>query len=156
MKEQHKCVLVCCVLCILAVVLTTGIVYIRMETNYSIIVTVDDLRSVADSSNLGLLKIDLRDEEDYEAGHIEGFINIPSKNGDEVKEYIQAHNGISKRIVLLCYSGKRSSTVFNALYQEKYKKISCCFIGYDEYAGAVEGFVPETGPCKCKDENLID
>ncbi len=32
--------------------------------------------------------VDLRDREDYESGHIKGFINIASKDGSELLEYL--------------------------------------------------------------------
>lgn len=134
------------------IVLTALISKNELQTDYSIISTETQLFELVQYKNPAQLFVDLRDAKDYENGHIEGFVNIPSKTGEEVDQYIISHNNMKKTIYLMCYSGKRSAEVFNYLSQNGYKKIVCIIVGYDSFAANTDGFVPSTGPCNCLDE----
>lgn len=49
----------------------------------------DELAELLDGVYLFNVMIDIRDREDYEVGHIDGFINIPSVDGTDVDEHLE-------------------------------------------------------------------
>lgn len=93
--------------------------------------------------------IDLREREDYEAGHIDGFINIPSSDGVELMEYLQDNKLEKKSIYLMCYSGKRAAAAVDLLHDKGYKHLTYITFGYDDYVNSQDSFVPEVGECDC-------
>lgn len=93
--------------------------------------------------------IDLREKEDYEKGHIKEFINIPSSEGKEVVEYIQANNLKNKSIYLMCYSGKRAAKAINLLRSKGCRKLVYITFGYEKFANSQNDFVPKVGRCDC-------
>ena len=69
--------------------------------------------------------VDVRDPERYEAGHVEGAINVPA--GESAREahdaaYVEAIEsagaGPGDRIILVCGEGNRSARVADALANE--------------------------------------
>jgi rhodanese-related sulfurtransferase len=69
--------------------------------------------------------IDVRDPERYEAGHIEGAVNVPA--GESARDahdaaYVEAIEGAGAgpddRIILVCGEGNRSARVADALRNE--------------------------------------
>ena len=73
---------------------------------------------IADSS---VFVLDVRTLEEYEAGHIEGALNIDVLQGD-FKERVQSEIPEGKTVALYCRSGNRSKKAANAL-ASKYKVI---------------------------------
>ena len=66
--------------------------------------------------------IDVRNDDEYNEGHLDNAINIPY---DNIVEGIKAYNDISKDtpIVLYCKSGARSEKAYNSLKNEGYKHL---------------------------------
>ena len=73
----------------------------------------------------GAVLIDVRDPERYEAGHLEGAINVPS--GDSARDahepaYVEAIEeagaGPDDRVILVCGQGNRSARTADALRNE--------------------------------------
>lgn len=78
----------------------------------------DNLTNLLNESYQANIMIDLRDREDYEAGHIKGFINVPSEKGAEVETYLEKNKLKNKHIYLMCYSGKRSASTIEILQKK--------------------------------------
>jgi rhodanese-related sulfurtransferase len=93
--------------------------------------------------------IDLRDRIDYEEGHIDGFINIPSEDGLAVDQYLQDRNLTRKYVYIMCYTGHRAAKTAEYLKSKKYMHVVYITFGYDEYAYACSGFIPKVGSCEC-------
>ena len=91
----------------------------------------------------------MRDRNDYEAGHISGFMNLPSKDGESVLIYLNEKNLKNKEIILMCYSGNRAAITTNYLVEHGIKNIKYVKFGFEEYAGIIEGVLAEEGQCDC-------
>ncbi|MFE8700197.1 rhodanese-like domain-containing protein [Cytobacillus sp. FJAT-54145] len=63
--------------------------------------------------------VDVREIEEYEAGHIEGMINIPLSKIETTLEYVQKDS----EVILFCRSGNRSMQAAQALQDMGYKNI---------------------------------
>jgi phage shock protein E len=66
------------------------------------------------------LLIDVRTPEEYRENHIEGAVNIPVYEIDNIKNEIIDPN---KVILVYCKTGKRSKTVKQILIQNGYKNV---------------------------------
>ena len=133
--------------------ITFSITRTCLEQHYSLICTTDHLSTVVENMNPNQVFVDLRSQEDYEKGHIDGFINIPSEQGDEVLEYIMSHKITKKHIYLMCYSGKRSALAFELLRLSGLRNLTYITIGYESFAAEKEGFEPQIGPCDCSSDD---
>lgn len=141
-----------CIFLMLAVFIsgiTFSIARTSLEQDYSLICTTDQLSNYIENMNPHQVFVDVRSQEDYEKGHIDGFINIPSENGDEVLNYLRDHNITKKHIYLMCYSGKRAAITFELLRTNGFRYLSYIVFGYDTYVAEQEGFEPKVGPCNC-------
>lgn len=80
----------------------------------------DDVNKIVTDKDDSYLIVDARKADDYKAGHIPGAISADmdkAKDGDAasgesnmsaaLKEAVGSENGKGKKIVLVCYSGKR-------------------------------------------------
>jgi len=134
---------------IILVILLTLKIDNYLRTDIEIIYNVEELNRLLQADNPYRLFIDLRDREDYEEGHIPGFINIPSKHGGTVLAYIKKHELEKKQVILMCYSGGRAGYVMDYLAQNDISKIGYISFGYDIYASKINGFIPEVGECDC-------
>ena len=96
--------------------------------------------------------IDLRDEADYEAGHIENAINMPfTDNGIKMLDYLTKRADKDSRVFLMCYHGNRSGQAFNLLRDKGYTNLNYVKFGYEDYVNAMgSGFKPALGECPCK------
>ena len=96
--------------------------------------------------------IDLRDEKDYEAGHIEGAINMPYIDGGiKMLKYLKETSDKKHKLYLMCYHGNRSGMAFNLLRDEGYTNINYVKFGYEEYVNTMGSkFEPVRGECPCK------
>jgi rhodanese-related sulfurtransferase len=98
----------------------------------------------------GAVVIDVREPERYEAGHLEGAINVPS--GDSARDAHEAAyaEAIEKagaspddRVILVCGQGNRSARTADALQNEHHFKRVASVIGgsklWNELGYPVEG-----------------
>jgi len=69
----------------------------------------------------GALLIDVRTAQEFEAGHLDGAINIPFDQVDALAEAIGDDKGRS--VVLYCRSGRRSGIATEALTRRGYAKV---------------------------------
>jgi rhodanese-related sulfurtransferase len=130
------------------------------EPDQRIVVTSEELITVLTETKYtekvseNMLIIDLRDKEDYIKGHIENSINIPyDDDGQILLSYLDKHDGLSKDIYLMCYSGKRSGKAFNQLVENNYKQVNYIRFGYEEFHNvAFDQAYFIAGKCKCEDE----
>ena len=98
----------------------------------------------------GAVLIDVRDPERYEAGHLEGAINVPA--GESARDahdaaYVDAIEkagaGPDDRVILVCGQGNRSARAADALQNEHHFKNVASIIGgsklWSELGYPVEG-----------------
>lgn len=123
------------------------------KPSYNIILGVDELNEAIGDKHT--LLIDLRDEQDYEAGHIDKSINMPYTDGGvRMLSYLDKYAGKNYKIYLICYFGNRSGMAFNLLKDEGYKNLNYVKFGYDEYKNSMGAkFKPVQGECPCKQYN---
>lgn len=124
--------------------------FFEPKPNYSIIIGVDELNEGIKEERAIL--IDLRDEKDYEAGHIDGAINMPYIDGGiKMLDYLEKKADKNYKIYLMCYFGNRSGMAFNLLIDEGYKNLNYVKFGYEGYKNTMGGkFRPTAGECPCK------
>lgn len=123
------------------------------KPSYNIILGVDELNEAIRNKNA--LLIDLRDEKDYEAGHIDKAINMPYIDGGiKMLDYLKKKTGKNCKIYLMCYYGNRAGMAFNLLRDEGYKNLNYVKFGYEEYKNSMGAkFTPTQGECPCKQYN---
>jgi rhodanese-related sulfurtransferase len=98
----------------------------------------------------GAVLIDVRDSERYEAGHLEGAINVPA--GESARDahdaaYVDAIEkagaGPDDRVILVCGQGNRSARAADALQNEHQFKNVASIIGgsklWSELGYPIEG-----------------
>ena len=69
----------------------------------------------------GALLIDVRSEEEFKSGHLEGSVNIPHTDLDALKAAIGSEK--DRSVVLYCRSGNRAGRVLDALAKLGYTEI---------------------------------
>ena len=134
-------------------IVSTIILLVTPKFEGSIILGVDELNSGIKKSNAILM--DLRDEQDYEAGHIDGAINMPYTDGGvKMLDYLKKNANKNSVVYLMCYYGTRSGMAFNLLRDEGYKRLNYVKFGYEEYVNTMGSkFKPTVGECPCKKYN---
>jgi rhodanese-related sulfurtransferase len=120
-----------------------------IEKKVNLMYNEDELTELLQEVHPANVLVDLRDREDYELGHIDGFINIPSNDGVELLEYLEKNKLERKAIFLMCYSGKRAAAAVDLLQERGYRYLTYITFGYNEYANSQENFVPAQGECDC-------
>lgn len=98
--------------------------------------------------------IDLRDQKDYESGHITGFISMPYEEDlSLLLQYLDLKEIKRPKLYLMCYSGKRSAYAFNKLSELGYKHLNYIRFGYDEFQETIEDeSLFEKGRCPCDEQ----
>ena len=79
-----------------------------------------DLKQEMASDNSPII-IDVRDEDEYLAGHIPGAIMVPAKNIEHHLDMLEQYK--KDEIVLYCVSGRRASAAATALENAGFKKV---------------------------------
>ncbi len=74
--------------------------------------------------------IDVRSEEEYDQGHVNGFKNVQS---DEVLKYLEKNNEKSDKIVVISRSGTESKQVAEELESNNYHDVVNVTNGYQNY-----------------------
>lgn len=136
---------------LLAVLVLSNMYHYSQDSLYRQVSDMNQIADVIKSENPNQLLIDLRDKEDYIYGHVDKFINIPfDDNGEVLLNFLEKSNYRNKEIVLMCYSGNRSSKAFELLAVNGYGNLTDITIGYDRYVGELgDEFIPEKGSCNC-------
>ena len=153
MRDNNKAVKVIIIL-LLIITLSSLAVTIALlmapKPEYTIILGVDELNSGI--KNKDAVLIDLRDEKDYEAGHIDGAINMPYvEESTKMLDYLKEKAGKNYKIYLMCYHGNRSGMAFNFLRDNGYTNLHYVRFGYEDYVNAMGSkFKPLQGECPCK------
>ena len=132
------------------VVALFGTTWKSKYNNYKIVTNTEEFYKLYLNDNPSIIFIDLRDEGDYEDGHLDSFINIPFKNGENniLIEFLRQNGYKEKRLVLMCYSSLRSSEAFNVLVEEGYHNVTIINIESEKLLGEYKEDIV-TGPCDC-------
>ena len=74
----------------------------------------------------GAVLIDVRSQEEYNSGHIEGAVNISHIDIKEKEDFIKqlTNDNKKKPIVVYCQSGRRSSVAKNLLNELGYSEVT--------------------------------
>lgn len=100
--------------------------FLRNIESYEI--TVDDLKQ---KQLQGAIIVDVRSEQEYKEGHIEGAINIPDY---EINSNIaDALSNKEKEIILYCQSGSRSKKAYKKLKKFGYQKVYSLYGGLENF-----------------------
>lgn len=155
MKDKGKRIFLNCVVVfvlIIVIILIAGQKWKSIHNNYQIITNKEEFEKVYSNYTPDLLFIDLRDEDDYEKGHIDMFLNIPFKKESSRKllNFLEKNKYKNKTIVLMCYSSKRSSEAFNSLVKNGYGNIILINMDSNELMNKYSDEIV-TGPCNCLD-----
>lgn len=124
------------------------------ETKYLKVTDAVQANNILTSDNSNYVIIDLRDKDDYIKEHIKNTFNFPyDKHIEELKSFINRDENKDKTIVLICYSGNRSSKAFEDLVISGVTNIRDISIGYEGYSKKYEGQYPvDSGDCQCTKE----
>ena len=117
---------------------------------YNIVLGADELNDGIKADRTIL--IDLRDEADYEEGHIDGAINMPyTDDGKKMLDYLNKQADKNYTLYLMCYSGNRAGMAFNLLKDKGYRSLNYVRFGYEDYVNKMGNkFKPVQGECPCK------
>lgn len=110
------------ILFVLLIVILTG-----CDTNIMKISNSIALDTINNQKNILLL--DVRTKEEYDVSHIEGSINIPHTELEEIENLINSKE--YSKILIYCRSGNRSNIVSQYLVEK----------GYDNIYNMSEGFM---------------
>lgn len=148
-KKPVIIIVVLGVLLILSLLFTMKLAF-ATKPYYNIVLGVYELNTGIKAEKAIL--IDLRDEVDYETGHIENAINMPfTDNGIKMLDYLKKEADKNSSIFLMCYHGNRSGQAFNLLRDKGYTNLNYVKFGYEDYVNAMgSGFKPAQGECPCK------
>lgn len=94
-------------------------------------ITCEELEAM--SSSDGVIVLDVREPSEFDAGHIEGAINIP--RGVVEFKIADAIPDKEAKIVICCASGGRASLAGESLQKIGYTNITYLEGGYKEYCG---------------------
>lgn len=144
MKNKIWVILLC-----VSMIINIMLCYYVRNNKLELLYDKKELKSIVEGVYPNIVLIDLRESEDYESGHINGFINIPSDDGISVDEYLKKNKLEFKYIYLMCYSAKRAAVVADFLKTKQYFHVVYITFGYDEYVQSEKDFVPEMGKCDC-------
>ena len=93
--------------------------------------TPKELKALMETKPGSFVIVDVRDRQEYEAGHIPGAINIPAAT-------FAAGSGVldkEKRVIVYCNSGGRSYNAYRKLQKLAYPKISQAIFADWEFEG---------------------
>lgn len=79
------------------------------------------LLEVLNTPNNNIVLLDVRSEEEYNDGHVEGAINISHDTIKENIEFLEQYK--SKAIVVYCRSGRRAALAIDILTQNGFSNI---------------------------------
>lgn len=149
-KKILKIIIIFLLIVSLSSITVSAVLLSTPKPNYNIVLGVDKLNELINEKNAIL--IDLRDEKDYEAGHIDKAINMPYTDGGvKMLEYLKKKANKNYKVYLMCYYGNRAGMAFNLLRDEGYKRLNYVKFGYDEYKNSMGAkFKPTQGECPCK------
>lgn len=78
--------------------------------------------------------VDVREQDEYDAGHIPNIIHIPlSRFVERIGELDR-----NKELILVCRSGNRSAQACNYLHSVGYSKVNNLFGGMNNWVGEIE------------------
>ncbi|MGB2246390.1 MAG: rhodanese-like domain-containing protein [Alcanivorax sediminis] len=83
-------------------------------------ITVEQLKQEMSSQQSPII-IDVRDEDEFLAGHIPGAIMVPAKNIEHHLDMLEQYK--KDEIVLYCVSGRRASAAATALEDAGFRKV---------------------------------
>lgn len=104
------------------------------DFTYTSIVTFEnilasDLQAIADANDGTVTIVDVRDAKDYEAGHLQGAINIVAADFESQLNTIPTDKGV----VTYCYSGNKSAAAAQALVDAGYTNVKNTLDGTKEH-----------------------
>lgn len=77
-------------------------------------------KTILENNNKCIL-LDVRSEQEYKEGHLEGSINIPLYDiNEEIEKIIPNRNN---PIIVYCQSGSRSKKAINTLFKKGYEEL---------------------------------
>ncbi|ERP85291.1 hypothetical protein Q670_06300 [Alcanivorax sp. P2S70] len=83
-------------------------------------ISISELKQAMQSGNTPII-IDVRDEDEYLAGHIPGAILVPAKNVEHHLDMLEKYQ--KEEIVLYCQSGRRASAAATTLENAGFKHV---------------------------------
>ncbi|WP_272962915.1 MULTISPECIES: rhodanese-like domain-containing protein [Alcanivorax] len=83
-------------------------------------ISINELKQAMQADKAPII-IDVRDEDEYLAGHIPGAIMVPAKQMDQHLDMLKQYR--KQEIVLYCVSGRRASTAATVLEDAGFKKV---------------------------------
>ncbi|MBD3671755.1 MAG: rhodanese-like domain-containing protein [Gammaproteobacteria bacterium] len=85
--------------------------------------------------------IDVRERDEYDAGHVEGSINVPLSSFSSVAPNVLKQLR-DKDVTIMCYSGKRAENAYNMAQGFGYSQA----VDYKVYPGGVKAWIEEGKP----------
>ncbi|OYD07876.1 sulfurtransferase [Paludifilum halophilum] len=89
-----------------------------------------------DERHMDYVFVDVRTDEEYNAGHIPGAIHIPHDEMEERASELESRKG--EDILLICRSGRRSVIAANILADQGFSRLFNLKGGMLEWNGPVE------------------
>ena len=86
----------------------------------SISISINELKQAMQADRSPII-IDVRDEDEYLAGHIPGAIMVPAKQMEQHLDMLKQYR--KQEIVLYCVSGRRASAAATVLEDAGFKKV---------------------------------
>lgn len=86
--------------------------------------------------------IDVREEEEVEIAHLEGFENLPLSAFAEWSSQIQTRFDLDAETLVLCHHGSRSAQMCQWLIQQGFTQVKNIAGGIDAYSLIVDRSIP--------------
>lgn len=110
-----------------------------MEDSQAIEIDVAQVKSLLDADAIKL--IDCREENEYEAAHIEGSTLLPMSRWNEASEKLEEFQG--QHLVVHCHHGMRSLRVVNWLRENGFPDAQSMTGGIDAWSQQIDPNVPQ-------------
>ncbi|AFZ20840.1 rhodanese-like domain-containing protein [Allocoleopsis franciscana] len=105
-------------------------------------ISVEQLRQRLCESSRKIQLIDVREEEEVEIAHLEGFENLPLSAFAEWSSQIHTRFDLDAETLVLCHHGSRSAQMCQWLIHQGFTQVKNIAGGIDAYSLIVDRSIP--------------
>ncbi|MFY7805724.1 MAG: rhodanese-like domain-containing protein [Limnoraphis robusta] len=106
-------------------------------------ITVEELEHrLTEGSTENLQLVDVREPQEVEIAHLEGFINLPLSEFSQWSDKIHSHLDLEKETLVMCHHGMRSAQMCQWLIRQGFTNVKNIAGGIDAYSAVVDPLIP--------------
>jgi rhodanese-related sulfurtransferase len=106
-------------------------------------ISVEELAQRLSSKEPGIQLVDVREPQEVEIAHIEGFVNLPLSQFPDWTEQVSSRFDPHAETLVICHHGVRSAQMCQWLTTQGFTKVKNVAGGIDAYSKLVDPSIPQ-------------